>query len=119
MAFLIEEMCKLKQYKEEAYFTALSIADKHLVYTIVGGNSLPCFINLAIVSCLMSAKLEQPMRPSFVRMQKLVKKEWGVSTKTTEFCNLEEKILRTLNFEVQNTSHLLFLDRYLRLYGLD
>lgn len=100
MAFLIEEMCKLKNYKEEAYFTALSIADKYLVYTLVGGNSLPCFINLAIVSCLMAAKLEQPMCPSFTRMQRLVKKEWGVNAKAKEFCNLEEKILKTLNFEV-------------------
>ena len=78
MVFLIEEIHRLKEYKEETFYTAVSLADRYLVYLTVSNQQPPCLIRLAIITCLMAAKLDQPISPSFKRMMRLVKKEWDV-----------------------------------------
>lgn len=117
--FLMEEIHKLKEYKEETFFTAVSLADRYLVYLSVSKCKPPCFIKLAIVCCLIAAKMDQPISPSFKRMVRLVKREWDVEIELSSLIDLEERMLRVLDLSIHNTSPIIFLDRYLRLFGVD
>ena len=37
LVFLIEEIHRIKEYKEETFYTAVSLADRYLVYLTVSG----------------------------------------------------------------------------------
>lgn len=76
-------------------------------------------MNLAVIAILMAAKMEQPISPSFRRMIKLIKDEWGVNLKKEDLFNLEEDIIRELDFNLQWTSPVIYLERYQRLFGID
>lgn len=76
-------------------------------------------IRLAIVCTLMSAKLEQPISPSFNRMIRLVEDEWGIKISKTELIDLEEKVIRTLDYSLHYTCPIVFLERYQRIFGVD
>jgi len=119
MVTLLEELNFLKRYKEETLYLALSIADRYLVRVTVAQTVPPCLITLAVVATLIAAKIEQPISPSFIRMAHLVKEEWGVEISKKELIDLEDRVLLTLDFELHHVSPLPFLDRFLRLYGLD
>ena len=67
----------------------------------------------------MAAKLDQPISPSFKRMVRLVKKEWDLTIINKELVDLEEHIIRVLDFSMHNTSPLPFFDRYCRIFGVD
>jgi hypothetical protein len=58
MVTLLEELNRLKAYKEETFYLACSLADRYLVNVAVKRQKAPCLIRLAIVCTLMSAKLE-------------------------------------------------------------
>jgi acetamidase/formamidase len=58
MVTLLEELNRLKSYKEETFYLACSLADRYLVNIAVKRQKAPCLIRLAIVCTLMSAKLE-------------------------------------------------------------
>lgn len=119
MVFLIEEIHRLKEYKEETFYSAVSLADRYLVYLTVSNQHPPCLIRLAIICCLMAAKLDQPISPSFKRMARLVKKEWDVTVENKDLRDLEEHIIRVLDFSMHNISPLPFFDRYCRIFGID
>ena len=55
---LVEQLDRLKSYKEETFYLACSLADRYLVNVAVQRQRAPCLIRLAIVCTLMSAKLE-------------------------------------------------------------
>lgn len=78
MVTLLEELNRLKAYKEETFYLACSLADRYLVNIAVQRKKAPCLIRLAITCTLMSAKLEQPISPSFNRMVRLVEDEWNI-----------------------------------------
>lgn len=78
MVTLLEELNRLKAYKEETFYLACSLADRYLVNVAVQRKKAPCLIRLAIICTLMSAKLEQPISPSFNRMVRLVEDEWSI-----------------------------------------
>ena len=119
MVFLIEEIHRLKDYKEETFYSADSLADRYLVYLTVSNQHPPCLIRLAIICCLIAAKLDQPISPSFKRMVRLVKKEWDVTVDNKDLINLEEHMIRVLDFSMHNISPLPFFDRYCRIFGVD
>lgn len=119
MVTLLEELNRLKSYKEETFYLALSLADRYLMSLAMKMEKAPCLIRLAIVSTLMSAKLEQPISPSFNRMVRLVQDEWGVTVTKPELINLEEKIIRALDFSLHTVSPIVFLERYQRIFGVD
>ena len=119
MVFLMEEINRLKDYKEETLYTAMSIADRFLVYLTVSGQQPPCLIKLAVTTSLMAAKLDQPISPSFKRMTRLVKKEWDIDITIQAIRDLEEQIVKVLDFSMHNVSPLVFLDRYSRIFGVD
>jgi len=119
MVFLIEEIHRLKEYKVETFYSAVSLADRYLVYLTVSNQHPPCLIRLAIICSLMAAKLDQPISPSFKRMARLVKKEWDVDVENKDLRDLEEHIIRVLDFSMHNVSPIPFLDRYTRIFGVD
>lgn len=108
----------MKEYKEDTLFLAASIADRYLVNLAVRKAQAPCLIRLAIICTLMAAKLEQPIQPSFNRMVKLVAEQWDVHITRQDLLDLEEDIIRTLDFDLRSVSPLLFLERYLRVFQL-
>ena len=91
---------------------ACSLADRYLVNIAVTRQKAPCLIRLAIVCTLMSAKLEQPISPSFKRMVRLVEDEWNVVVEKADLIALEEKIIKTLDYEMHYTCPIIFLERY-------
>lgn len=61
-----------KEYKNETLFIAANIMDRYIY--MVGASNFPKsqMVNLATICVLMSAKLEQPISPSFTRMINLL-----------------------------------------------
>lgn len=119
MVTLLESLNVEKHYKEETLYVAVSLCDRYLINLSINKLTPPCLIMLAVTCTLMAAKLEEPMQPSFTRMLKLLKKIWHVEFERSKLIELEENIIRTLDFELQHTSPMTFLERYLRLFNLD
>lgn len=67
----------------------------------------------------MAAKLLEPMQPNVIRMLRLVKSQWNVKIVKQEVIDLEELIIKSLDFELRHDGPIPFLERYLRLYNLD
>ena len=61
MITLIEDLNRLKGYKEETLYLAASLCDRYLVNLAVMNMEAPCLIKLAIICTLIAAKLEQPV----------------------------------------------------------
>ena len=78
MITLIEDLNRLKNYKEETMYLAASLVDRYMVNLAVKNSVAPCLIKLAVIATLMVAKLEEPIQPSYNRMVKLVSNEWKV-----------------------------------------
>ena len=77
MVKMIKRIHKLKEYREETFFVAVSLADRYLVHIAVMAIPLPSLSTLAVTVILMAAKLEQPISPSFVRMTRLAEKQFN------------------------------------------
>ena len=118
MITLMEDLNRMKDYKEETLFLAASIADRYLVNLTVKKIATPCLIRLAIICTLMAAKLEQPIQPSFNRMVKLVAEQWDVQLTRQDLLDMEENVIRTLDFDLRSVGPLLFLERYQRVFML-
>ena len=78
MLTLLEDLNRLKSYKEETFYLACSLADRYLNEKAKAQEKAPCLIHLAIVCTLMAAKLEQPVAPSFSRMVRIVHDQWNI-----------------------------------------
>ena len=112
MVTLLEDLNRLKEYKEETLYLAASLCDRYLVNLAVKNAQAPCLIKLAIICTLMGAKLEQPIQPSYNRMIRLVATEWNVSVTKQELTDLEESIIRMLDFDLHFTGPITFLERF-------
>ena len=119
MVQLIEKIQKIKEYKEETYFLAVSLADRYLVHIAVHGQDMPSLISLGVTAILMAAKLEQPISPSFSRMVRLVDETFGLKVEKKTLIDLEEAIIRVLDFSLYSASPITFMERYLRIFGVD
>lgn len=64
-----------KEYKKETLFVAASIFDRYIHMVGVNNFNKHNILHLAVISVLMSAKLEQPISPSFSRMISLLQKD--------------------------------------------
>jgi hypothetical protein len=58
MITLMEDLHRVKSYKEETFYLATSLADRFLVNLAVKNLKPPCLIKLSIICTLMAAKLE-------------------------------------------------------------
>ena len=119
MVLLIEQLHEIKDYKVEALYLAVSLADRYLKKIISLKRKIPCLITLAVATILMAAKLEQPISPSFTRMINILNEQHSVLLKKQKVIDMEEDIIRTLDFNLRTVSPIHFLERFLRLYGID
>ena len=119
MLTLLEDLNRLKSYKEETFYLACSLADRYLNCKAESQEKAPCLIHLAIVCTLLACKLEQPVAPSFTRMVRLVQENWNLQIFKQDLIELEERIIKTLDFDLRFTSPIMFLERYQRIYGVD
>ena len=58
MLTLLEDLYRLKSYKEETFYLACSLADRYLNLKAASQEKAPCLIHLAIVCTLLAGKLE-------------------------------------------------------------
>ena len=112
MVILVEELVRKRKYRRETLFLAVSLADRYLVTLTVAGRPAPCLVGLAVTCLLIAAKLNQPLRPKFELMNRLLEQDYGVRVETKNFLALEMDILKLLKFDLQFVSPLPFLDRY-------
>lgn len=59
------------------------------------------------------------MQPSYNRMIRLVASEWKFTVSKQDIFDLEESIIRNLDFDLHFTSPIPFLERFQRIYNLD
>ena len=119
MVLLIEQLHEIKQYKVETLYTAVGLADRYLKKIISLKRKIPCLITLGVTCLLMAAKLEQSISPSFTRMINILNEQHSVLLKKQKVIDMEEDVLRTLDFNVRMVSPIHFLERFQRLYGID
>lgn len=112
MITLIEDLNRLKKYKEETLYLAASLADRLLVNLAVKNKEAPCLIKLAVITTLMAAKLEEPIQPSYNRMIRLAASDWNVVITKQELADLEGLIIRMLDFDLHFTGPIPFLERF-------
>ena len=102
----------------ETLYTAVSLADRYLVETVVNKRKLPCLVTLAVTCLLIAAKIEEPISPSFIRMINILDAKHSVKLRGKRIRQLESEILRTLDFSLRTVSPIFFLERFLRLFGI-
>ena len=103
-----------KDYTPETLFMAANILD-HYIFSI-GVENFPKMkmVNLATVSTLMAAKLEQPISPSFSRMISLLTEQEQKYVTKQGLIDLEAKIIETFGFDFNFPGPIQPLERYLR-----
>jgi len=109
----------MKEYKEETFFLAVSLADRYLVHIAVLGYESPCLLTLGTTTILMAAKLEQPISPSFSRMVRMVDESFGLKVDKQTLIDLEESVIKVLDFSLYTASPITFIERYYRVFGVD
>ena len=119
MVILIEELHRMRKYRVESLFLAVSLADRYLIHLAINGRAAPCLVVLALTCLLMAAKLTQPLRPKFDLMEGLLYSKYHVHVKNQEYISLEKDILNSLQFDLQFVSPIAFLERYQRVFGVD
>ena len=63
--------------------------------------------------------MEQPKCPSFGNMVGLLFVRHGVKLGERDLVCMEESILLALDFDLESVTPLLFLERFIRVFGLD
>ena len=112
-------MNKKKEYKLETLHLAGSIADRYLSHILPQGKDVPNLYALAATVTLIAAKLEQPISPSFNRMIALLPASQQQIISKTDIIKLEEQILIALQFSIHYAGPIPFVDRFMRILGLD
>ena len=89
----------LKDYKIESLFTACGIFDRYIC--MIGPQNFPRsqIVILATICTLMSAKLEQPISPSFNRMVNLLTKDEQKIVTKQNLIQMETDILIKFGFD--------------------
>jgi hypothetical protein len=117
---VLDELCLLKGYSDDTLFTAHSLNIRYIVSLLKQGLEPICLFQVAVTSVLLAVKLEEPKQPKFSNMAKLVRSEWKIDLLPKQMCILERDIIQELDFGLQTfATPPVFLDRFLRLFGLD
>lgn len=98
---------------------AASLCDRYLSHLANNGAKAPCLIKLAIVTTLMSAKLEQPIQPSYNKMIRIVEQKWHVIVDKKDILDLEYDLVWKLDYDLHFAGPIPFLERYLRIFDLE
>ena len=110
---------KKEGYKPETMHLAGNIADRYLLKLAECGKRAPPMAVLATVAILIAAKLEQPISPSFNRMIRLLPKSQQLQVEKQDLIDLEEQIMKALDFDFAFASPISFLERFQRLLSVD
>ena len=119
MVSLIQELHRVKEYSEETFYIAVCVADRYLSVLAERGQTAPNLIQLGTISLLLGAKLNQHMNPCFEMMIDKLPNLLRKQVNREQLIKLEEKIIKTLDFDLQHTTALPFLERYQRILKLD
>jgi len=119
MMVLIQNLHKAKEYKEETLHLAGSLADRYLAALARKGVAIPDTLLLATICMLLGAKLEQPMSPSFLRMINLLPEGVRETVTKEKLVNLEERIVKELNFHMHYAGPIPYLHRFSRFFNID
>ena len=63
--------------------------------------------------------MEEPRTPSYDNMCRLFEKNKVVKISKESLCEIEREVLIRLDFSTQSIASINFLERYLRLFGMD
>lgn len=110
---------KKDAYKQETMHLAGNIADRYLSYLARKGKQSPNMTVLATTALLIAAKIEQPISPSFNRMINLLPESRKARIVKEDLIDLEENIVKALDFDFCYASSITFLERYQRLFSVD
>ena len=116
---MIESLHATKGYKLETLYLAVNLADRFLAQTLANRETKPCLLTLSVASLLISAKLNEEVSPCVLRLIALMDEKFQIRLRKRNVLKLEEQIIKTLDFSLQRVSPITFLERYLRLFGLD
>ena len=72
MVQLIEQISHIKEYGEETLFLAVNIADRYLALMAVLHNQTPSLIELAVISIMLAAKMNEHLSPSYYNITKII-----------------------------------------------
>ena len=118
MLNLMEKLGEIKEYSIDTFFLAVSLLDRYLA-KVPADKRLPCLGSLAVTCLLIAVKLEEPVTPSYNNMCKLLAKLKVVKIEKRTIQYYENQVLQELDFSIRNVGSIHFLERYLRLFGLD
>ena len=113
MVKMMLDIHEQKEYRPLAAFIAVSIADRYL--RVLDEAEYPNLSVLAVISVLLSAKLEQHIKPNFKRMVNMLESGKNKMITKSNLISLENQILSKLQFDLQWAGPLPFMERYLRL----
>ena len=99
-------------------FLAISLLDNYLAKS-KAEERIPCLGSLVVGCLLIAAKLEEPVTPNYNNMCNLLEKLDLVQIGKSTLIQIEMEVLLALDFSTRNVISLNFLDRYLRLLGMD
>lgn len=109
----------MKGYREETLFLAVNIADRYLALLSESDSQTPSLIELAVISVLLAAKINEHEAPSYYNMIKIIN---GQQKKKLLYRQnllaIEQQVLCALNFDIYSTTELFFLERFQRLFGM-
>ena len=106
-----------KEYKEETLFVAAAIFDRYVNQIGYTNYNKSMTVHLATISVLMSAKLEQPISPSFSRMIGLLSSDEKKLVTKESLITLEYDILVKLGFDFNFPGPIQPMERFIRLLG--
>ena len=118
---MVQSLHQVKNYKEETLYLAISIADRYLVNLVIRGEDKPVDFPSLAVSCLfLAAKIEQPFRTSLKRLVVAANQISGLTNiSQKKIKNYETKVVLELEFSMHFISPLDFLERFIRIFGMD
>jgi len=92
-----------------------------LVNLVIRGEDKPVDFPSLAVSCLfLAAKIEQPFRPSLERLVIAANQISGLTNITKKnIKNYETKVVLELEFSMHFISPIDFLERFIRIFGMD
>ena len=93
---------------------ACHLVDRYLAYVIREKlyDDTPNLYHLAAVSCLIAAKLEEPVSPSFNRLMAIIPSIERRRMSKKDLTELEKKILMAFDFDIKYVGPHSFLFRY-------
>lgn len=119
MVVVIEELILLRKYFDRTHFLAVNLCDRYIYSLFQRGEVPKCLMDLAVTAVFLAGKLEQHICPSLAVLLTTIEQEWNVSLNRQAIVDLEEAIIKELDFDLLRPISETFLDRYFMLFGVE